>query len=246
MVKAEYSLCGNFLFFSGFMPKNIVCGISTVAFGDARTNGNGHIFITKKRWENLKNAVKTDCFIKIVPNHNLRIACGLAPQNKETILKNYEAVIYFKSKNDRRKICLICPTADCPVIMISNGQASIIAHCGWREIYGLLPQKIIETFRVAICGLDEIKILIWPGISEKNYQVGDEFYDYFPGNIKNNHFNLAKYITEQLIELGVPEDQIKVIADFCSFDSLDKDKRPLFFSNRRGDKENNIVFMTIS
>ena len=82
-------------------------------------------------------------------------------------------------------ICICVSTADCiPVIIYDTvGQVSACIHAGWRGTCARICEKAIKTmisvFGTAPCNC---KAVIGPGISLKNFEVGDEVYEDFSMN----------------------------------------------------------------
>ena len=95
--------------------------------------------------------------------------------------------IFTKNKDISLKI----KTADCLPIFFYNESPFIIGvvHAGWK---GLKRGIIKETYKVIknnIKDISTMQVLIGPSISQKNYEVHDEFFDYFESKFiakKNN------------------------------------------------------------
>lgn len=137
-------------------------------------------------------------------------------------------------------ICICVSTADCiPVIIYDTvGQVSACIHAGWRGTCARICKKAIKTmisvFGTAPCNC---KAVIGPGISLKNFEVGDEVYEEFSKNgfpmdcisqrQKKWHIDLKECNRLQLLSEGILEENIEV-CDICTFDNTAD-----FFSARR-------------
>lgn len=128
-------------------------------------------------------------------------------------------------------------TADCVPIHIWSADAPVVAavHSGWRGselgILGKTIKTIHESFKV---DSDSLRLVIGPGLSRDNFEVGPEFKDKFPLEylrpIKESakyHFDNNRFLRDTAIKLGVIGSNIETL-DYCSFRDED-----LFFSHRR-------------
>jgi hypothetical protein len=79
-------------------------------------------------------------------------------------------------------VCIGVSTADCiPVLLYdSNYQVVSAIHAGWRGTVGRIVQKTIQQMRKTYAtDPRDIYAIIGPGISLKNFEVGDEVYKAF-------------------------------------------------------------------
>lgn len=108
-----------------------------------------------------------------------------------------------------RGILLTVTTADCGVVIFVDRDAKLaaIAHCGWRgtkdEIIESICKKIKET-----TPLNNITAFIGPMIQSENYEVGEEFADYFSSSYLfpkdgKYYFDLNRRIYDILKEEGI-------------------------------------------
>ena len=134
-------------------------------------------------------------------------------------------------------------TADCAPILILDCKKKIIAaiHVGWKGAYKNIVIKILKKIIKLGSKKKDIISVIGPCISQKNYEVGDEFkYKFVKKNKKNlnffklrngkMYFDLSKYIYNQLISFGITK------IDVIRRDTFDKKNN--FFSARRSRKLN--------
>jgi len=128
-------------------------------------------------------------------------------------------------------------TADCiPVLMWSEDKPVVAAvHSGWRgselDLLGHTIQILKDSFDISSTA---INVVVGPGLSQENFEVGPEFKDKFPPKylqeLKHTnqiHFDNNTYLKDAAIKQGVPESKIEIL-DYCSY----RDEN-LFFSHRR-------------
>ena len=135
-------------------------------------------------------------------------------------------------------------TADCAPILFYDPKKNIIgaAHAGWRGAYKKIEKKMISKFKKRGSKLNDILAVIGPCISQKNYEVKNDFKTNFlkqsSQNIKyfkivNNkiYFDLKGYIFNQLKKAGIN-----------NIETIKKDTfnpKNNFFSARRSLKKKN-------
>ena len=101
-------------------------------------------------------------------------------------------------------------TADCLPIFFFHERENIfgVIHAGWKGLKNGIISKSTKLLRSHINDLNEITAFIGPSISQKNYEVKNEFIDYF-GNefidkVGDKFFcNLKGVASSQLQKLGV-------------------------------------------
>lgn len=140
-------------------------------------------------------------------------------------------------------VCLCISTADCiPVLLYDKKNHAVAAiHAGWR---GTVNRIVLHTFRrmEALYGTrgEDIHAVIAPGISLAAFEVGEEVYEAFRAagfpmpyiaqwhnDTHKHHLDLPAANVLQLLDLGVPEEQIEQ-SGLCTY-TRHKD----FFSARR-------------
>ena len=114
-------------------------------------------------------------------------------------------------------LCIV--TADCLPVFIAGKKGYAMLHAGWRGLH----QEIIK--QESISNLEPFFAFIGPHISQKNYQVGEEFNQYFPHSncLKPDPksedkrlFSQYKEAEHQLKKIN-PNMEIKV-SKSCTFD----------------------------
>ena len=134
-------------------------------------------------------------------------------------------------------------TADCAPILLLDRNKKIIAavHSGWKGAYKNIITKVLKKFIKLGSNKKDIIAAIGPAISQKSYEVGEEFKDKFISKSKKNrvffkykrnkiYFDLTNFIYNQLISFGISK------IDVIRKDTFDKKNN--FFSARRSLKNN--------
>lgn len=158
------------------------------------------------------------------------------PDNIRTmVLEGVDAVM-----TDVAEACIGVSTADCiPVLLYDEAHHACAAiHAGWRGTVKRIVAKTIMDMRHAYgTHPAELRAVIGPGISVKNFEVGQEVYDAFAQAAFDMdkiaefhskwHINLPLCNRLQLVENGVQADHIED-AGICTYDQNGR-----FFSARR-------------
>ena len=166
-----------------------------------------------------------------------------SPEQRQQLLEGKDALMTTLSR-----LCIGVSTADCiPVLLYDpRHHAKAAIHAGWR---GTVSRIVNETFRKMQRRYgtlpEDMLAVIGPGISLKNFEVGQEVYDDFAAHgfdmsriarkfpCKNDsgqekwHINLPLCNQLQLESAGVPRSHIQQ-SGICTYDH-DTD----FFSARR-------------
>ena len=144
--------------------------------------------------------------------------------NKFFFIKNCK----FKKKltgdaliTDQKKIVLGVLTADCVPVLIFDKKLKIISaiHAGWKGAYKGIIQKVLNYLKKQGSESKNLIAAIGPCISQKNYEVQNDFKSKFLKQRKRNkiffkkvknktYFSLNKYVKFQLESLGVKKIDI--------------------------------------
>ncbi len=135
---------------------------------------------------------------------------------------------------EKRGVGLGVRHADCQAAIFYDPKKHVIAgvHAGWRgNVKNIYKKTIQQMKRTYGTNPKDLIVCISPSLGPSNA----EFTNYkteLPESFwrfkeQECHFNLWEIASGQLIELGVPEDQIE-IASICTFDHEND-----FFSFRR-------------
>ena len=204
--------------------KSLNCGYGSL---DNKTNVKKNLQIVRKKISNkaknilLLNQIHSNKFIFIGKKYN--------NNNKPKA----DAII-----TDQRNLPIAILTADCAPILIYDDKIKMIAaiHAGWKGAFKGIVSKVIKFMIKKGCKLENITAAIGPSISQKNYEVKQDFkrkfikkdkknYIFFKNKKNRLYFDLTKYIYVSLKTI-----KIKNI-DILRIDTFDKTNK--FFSARR-------------
>jgi polyphenol oxidase len=146
--------------------------------------------------------------------------------------EGYDAII-----TNKKNLLLAVSTADCSPILIYDAVTTSIAaiHAGWKgtknKLVALTTQKMQNLFGSKT---ENLFVFIGPCISECSFEVDNDVAQYFHEPFCKYDANTKKYFVDlkghnkgQLLELGVPEQNIEV-SEYDTFERTD-----LFFSHRK-------------
>lgn len=144
---------------------------------------------------------------------------------------------------NKKGLCLFIFAGDCVPLLFFDPINLVIgaAHSGWKGTVKKIAQKTVFKMQAKYgSNPEEIIIGIGPSISVSNYEVGENVvqevektFGTKKGYLMYNkvsgkyHTNLWYANKKQLIDIGIPENNIE-IAGLCTFENSD-----LFFSARR-------------
>lgn len=159
---------------------------------------------------------------------------AMTEEARKEYLEGIDAVM-----TDLRGVCIGVSTADCiPVLLYDEEHQAVAAiHAGWKGTVARIVQKTVRKMIEAYATRPEaLKAVIGPGISLKNFEVGEEVYDAFAREgfpmekiakmFAKWHLDLPLCNKLQLTDLGVRDENI-VVEPICTYDSTDR-----FFSAR--------------
>ena len=134
-------------------------------------------------------------------------------------------------------------TADCiPVLLYDEAHKAVAAiHAGWRGTVARIVQKTLRLMSDTYSTVpSNVKAVIGPGISLKNFEVGDEVYTTFAEEgfpmerisrlYKKWHIDLPLCNKLLLVEAGIKPENVH-IEQICTYDNNDQ-----FFSARMEQK----------
>lgn len=191
-----------------------------------------------------------------------QIAPEFFPLEEETqkmLLEGVDAVM-----TDMTNVCIGVSTADCiPMILYDpEHHASCAVHAGWRGTVARIAQNAVRSMNTAyLTHPEKLRAVIGPGISLKNFEVGDEVFQQFseagfdiPSIARRFptltsptpdthhptpekwHIDLWECNRQQLIAAGVRPENIQA-AGICTYDNVED-----FFSARRLGIESGRIF----
>ncbi len=179
---------------------------------------------------------------KISRSYKKLILLNQIHSNKFFLIQNFK---FSKKKligdaliTDQKKIIIGILTADCAPVLIFDNKLKIISaiHAGWKGAYKGIIQKVIKEFKKRGSESKNLIAAVGPCISQKNYEIQNDFKKKFLKQSKKNkfffkkiknktYFSLNKYVVSQLKEFGVKK-----------IDIIDQDtynQKNNFFSARR-------------
>ena len=125
--------------------------------------------------------------------------------DKKLVYSNVDGIFSCK-----KHYALQVKTADCLPIFFIHEHENIfgVIHAGWKGLKNGIISKSTKLLSNHINDLKEITAFIGPSISQKNYEVKNEFIDYFGNefieNIDDKFFcNLKGVASSQLQKLGI-------------------------------------------
>lgn len=175
---------------------------------------------------------------------------GRTAEERRMLLDDVDAVM-----TDVPGVCVGVSTADCIPILLYDAEHRAVAaiHAGWRGTLARIVCKTIADMRMAYdTDPRSMKAVIGPGISLRNFEVGDEVYSAFEAAafdmstiaerqtrcsqdatgqpkapVTKWHIDLPLANRQLLVHMGLAVENIHV-AGICTYDSVGD-----FFSARR-------------
>ena len=205
--------------------KSLNCGPGS---NDKKINIKKNLEIIKNKFsKNSKNIflvhqVHSSKFIYINKDHKI----GVKKPKVDAIITN------------QKKLPIGILTADCVPLLIYDDSSKMIAaiHAGWKGAFKGIVNNVIKFMIKKGCKRKNIYAVIGPCISQKNYEVKEDFLkkflkqnghnkEFFKKRKNKVYFNLPKYVISQL-----KFNKIKAI-DHINIDTFDIKNN--FFSARR-------------
>ena len=144
---------------------------------------------------------------------------------------------------NQEKLPIAVLTADCVPLLLFDSQKKMMAaiHAGWKGAYKGIINKVIKFMLKKGCKRKNMIVAIGPSISQKNYNVQQDFKNKFVKKHKKNkiffknknkkiYFDLPNYVKSE-----VKSNKINKI-DMINIDTYDKKNN--FFSARQSLKSN--------
>ncbi len=134
---------------------------------------------------------------------------------------------------NKKDLVLAISIADCYPILFYDEENKVIgaAHAGWRGTVGKIAKNTIEAMLELGAETKKINVAIGQGISQNNFEVGNEVIEQFEKNgfpnscWKNNKIDLVLCNQFILKQTNIPEKNIWTM-NRCTFEND-------FFSHRR-------------
>lgn len=162
---------------------------------------------------------------------------------RQRLLEGYDALM-----TNLKGVCIGISTADCIPVLVYDPKRHVTAaiHAGWRGTVARIVEKTLHAMKASYgTEASETVAIIGPGISLKNFEVGQEVYDAFSDadfdmsriarrfpcktdkQKEKWHIDLPLCNKLQLMHAGVREQNI-LCSGICTYDNADD-----FFSARR-------------
>jgi len=122
---------------------------------------------------------------------------------------------------NKKNILIGVLTADCAPIFIFDPIKTIISvvHAGWKGAYKGIIKNVITFLKKNGSNVKDLVVVIGPCISQKNYEIKEDFLDRFLKKNKKNiiffrfakkkiFFDLKKYISFEIKKLGINKLEI--------------------------------------
>lgn len=178
-----YELANNVVAFSSTRHSGVSKG-NYAAFNINRYCGDAPEDIEQNR-KSLANCLEIDVNKLIVPHQihsdSSRIIANeyfkLPANIREQIIEGVDAVM-----TNELNVCIGVSTADCIPILLYDTKyhAAAAIHAGWRGTVKHIVQKTIKEMGIVYqTKPQELQVVIGPGISLQNFEVGDEVYEQF-------------------------------------------------------------------
>lgn len=132
---------------------------------------------------------------ELIAENRARIAAhvGVAPERLYAVTQTHSAdVVTINTPEDyaagtkadamvtsAKGIALGVLTADCAPVLFQDAETGVVgaAHAGWRGAFGGVLESTITAMQAL--GAQDITAVVGPCISQKNYEVGPEFFETF-------------------------------------------------------------------
>jgi len=137
-------------------------------------------------------------------------------------------------------------TADCGNIIITDKTNSVIGafHAGWRGLENKILVKGIKLLKSKLTKLhlsSELIAYIGPMITEKNYEVGKEFSNFFDKKYLISRNNSLYLDTVNIVEDCLKDNGVKTVYN-CNIDTFE-DKENFYSYRRDGETGRTMAFV---
>lgn len=186
-------------------------------------------------------SLPSNSFVRCKQTHG-NVVAVVTEKNKGNKIPIVDGLIFKPSSSFNSSISLSIITADCIPVLFYDDSYGIIgaAHAGWKGIYLNITHSMITHFSSNNIDPKHIHAIIGPNIGPCCYSVSEERAALFKQQFglhsverRNGsvYLNLSSVLVTQLIQKGIPEQQITVYSDCTSC------KNDRFFSFRQDSRE---------
>lgn len=203
--------------FKIFQDKNIIYGISKVSDGNMHFKYGDAEIVTGNRKNFLnKLGIPLDKCVGTLLIHEDGIFKASNVDTSYCATEDKEGDAFITKE---KEVFLFMKVADClPIILFDPIKNVLVAHCGWRSTDKKLAQKVIEKMTEAYGSkTSDILVAIGPGIHKESYIKDPKTkiipdWKSFVSELENGQvkIDLVGYNKHQLIETGVPKENIEI------------------------------------
>ena len=182
---------------------------------------------TKKEYGNIKDMSRE----KIVKDFSLgdrKIVSGYQTHSDNIQVIDSLDKLYFEDTDgfitNRKDVAILTKYADCLPIYLTDITKGVIGtvHSGWQGSYKEIGKKAINLMRENYnCQLKDIQVAFGIGISQKNYEVGEEFLEKFKSKFSKElieksfkrekdkiYFDNQSFVYWNIQDMGIPSENI--------------------------------------
>jgi len=207
--------------------ESLNCGIGSK---DEKENVEKNLDIVSNKFNIKKNSL-----VLMRQTHSNKVEIIEKKNNLEKV--NCDAML---SEND--EIALSVLTADCAPILIYEKHKKIIGciHAGWKGTINGVIENTLKKLEEMQGSAEQLVVSVGPCISQKNYEVKNDFYSEFIKKSKDNdsfflknekntfNFDLRRFVNKKFEDAGVLEIENILIDTFAT--------KSEYFSHRRAKK----------
>ncbi len=192
--------------FNHFFPSEIVAAI-TQSDVDFKLRDDQHdLDPDQKKYLERELNIKLDNVITIRQVHGDSIVCADKNYLENRSKADEADAIITQEKN----VAICVRTADCIPLFIFDPQIEVIAvvHAGWKGVHVNIAGKTINFIKKNWdTDPSQIKVALGPSARECCYEVGAEFRNHFPHDLKESHgklyLDLVSVCKRQLFKEGI-------------------------------------------
>jgi len=134
-------------------------------------------------------------------------------------------------------------TGDCCNIAFLWKNYFGVVHGSWKTLYQWIVFDMLKKLEEKKENLSDLVIFFGPSIRKDVYEVGREFYNYFPKKFLQKidwilTFDMVEFVISQLERKWVERNNI-VVDEFCSYQNND-----IYFSHRKWEAWRNCLWVS--
>lgn len=197
-----------------------------------------NILYTKKCLGDIRSEISQDILIQNLSLDKNKIFSGHQTHSDNIAIINAGTKQYFDDTDgfitNMSDVVIFTKYADCLPIFIydKKNKAYGCVHSGWQGSFKEIGKKAVDLFVEQYDSkLDDIIIVFGIGISSKNYEVGNEFYEKFKNKFDKIKLENVFYFKDDkiyfdnqklnyniLLEMGLKKENV-FCNDLCTYDN---------------------------